>query len=335
LRTFADVTVQTRGAHVSLQWAAMRSHGVAAGICALAGAAMVLASTPAGAVETTFSIYVLGARTPGAGLTPPAGIYAKSYLFLYRGKYQDPVATPAGPLEGTSHVDLAVDILELEWVTRYRFAGGTPGFSLIVPYGFVGADSTVGTSFVSDSDTTIGDPDIEAWLGWQSGELHWKLGAVYNAPIGDYDASRISNLSFNRSALDLYGALTWLDPATDLEVSVDGGLIINGENAITNYQSGNELYGEMAIGKPLTKELTVGVLGYQYAQLDGDGGTGLPSDFKGRVSGLGGYVGYKQKFGTTRIETRLSVTQEFNVRDKFKGTPVLLKCAITDDSWRR
>jgi hypothetical protein len=48
---------------------------------------------------------------------------------------------------------------------------------------------------------------------------HWNIGALVNVPVGEWERGRLSKLGFNRWALDLNGALTWLDQATGWEFS--------------------------------------------------------------------------------------------------------------------
>lgn len=83
-------------------------------------------------------------------------------------------------------------------------------------------------------------------VGWHSGNWHWQTGIMVNVPIGDYKGGSLSNVSFNRWAADVNAALTWLDPATWLDLSVAAGFTFNGENPATDYRTGTEFHVEWA-----------------------------------------------------------------------------------------
>lgn len=85
-----------------------------------------------------------------------------------------------------------------------------------------------------------------------------------------------------------------------LEVSLATGVTFNWTNTATNYRTGTELHLEGAVSYNLTPAFSVGVVGYHYEQLTGDTGTGANlGAFEGRVSALGGTVGYNFKLGET------------------------------------
>jgi hypothetical protein len=87
--------------------------------------------------------------------------------------------------------------------------------------------------------------------------------------------------------------VTYLDLALGIELSAVGGLTVNGENPDTDYQSGKELHVDISASKFLTKELSVGVIASHYHQITGDSGAGNSiGPFKGRVTAVGGTIGY-------------------------------------------
>ncbi len=128
-------------------------------------------------------------------------------------------------------------------------------------------------------------------------------------------------MSLNRPAVDLFGTITWLDPALGVDLSAAAGFMFNQTNTATNYKSGDEFHLEWAATKYLTKEFTIGLVGYYYQQLTPDSGTGARlGSFEGRVVALGGSIGYTFEVGKLPISTRLKIYREFAVQNRFEGT---------------
>ena len=88
------------------------------------------------------------------------------------------------------------------------------------------------------------------------------------------------------------------------------GITFNGENPATDYRTGTELHVEWAASKYLTKDLSVGLVGYHYQQITGDSGSGaVLGAFEGRVTALGGTIGYNFNAGKLPISTRIKVSR--------------------------
>ena len=89
----------------------------------------------------------------------------------------------------------------------------------------------------------------------------------------------------------------------------------------TDYKTGDEFHLEWAATKYLTKEFTIGLVGYYYQQLTPDTGTGARlGAFEGRVVSLGGSIGYTFEVGKLPISTRLKVYREFDAVNHLEGT---------------
>ena len=147
------------------------------------------------------------------------------------------------------------------------------------------------------------------------------MGVTGFFPVGDYREGAIANVANHRLATDVNGAITWLDPNIGLDLSVAMGVTFNQENSATNYRTGNEFHLEWAATQNLSKELSIGLVGYFYRQLTGDSGTGaILGPFKGEVTALGGTVGYNFKLGDLPIATRIKVYREFDVQNRLQGT---------------
>ena len=257
-----------------------------------------LVATEAQAVEGAFGVYLLGARGPAAGFTPPPGVYFQDDTYFYSGKISGGKSLPTGGLlvanvSAQSWFNLPTTL----WVTPAKILGGDLAFSATIPtFGAPRVNAgllvnsprfgPIGVNVIDDK-TNLSDFQVGSFLGWHSGNFHWQLGVSGVIPSGSYVAGQLSNASLNRPAIDTFGTLTWLDPATGWDLSAAVGVTFNQRNTATDYQSGDEFHLEWAATKYLTKEFTLGLVGYYYQQLTADTGTGATlGAFEGRVVAL-------------------------------------------------
>lgn len=297
-----------------------------------AGLAASFAPHPATAAENGIGFYLLGSRGPMAGYVPPPGLYLQNDFYFYDGKLGAGRSFPAGG-RVTANVksQARADFLTGTWVTPWQVLGGNFAIGAIVPFGRVGVTAgvevaaprlgrRVGTS-LKDKASLFGDPVMSATLGWHSGKFHWNGTVLVNIPVGDYREGELANLAFHRWASDVSGALTWFDPEIGVDLSATAGVTFNGKNNVTDYRTGTEFHVEWAATKSLSKEFSVGLVGYHYQQLTGDSGPGATlGDYKGRVTALGGTLAYTFTVGKTPISTRLKVFREFNTENRMQGT---------------
>lgn len=322
------------------------------GYCALIASALV-AGGSAFAAEEGKSVYLLGVTASMAGMTPPPGFYASSFTYLYSGSAGGDAALSWTLSQGgttlppfpTLRIDAAVkakanvalDVVSAMWVAPEKVLGGHVGFGVLAPFGYQGVDVDIkalstltfpdgstlqrgGRARVSDSTFAMGDPLLTAFIGWNSGNFHWKLTGLVNIPVGSYAQRDLVNIGFNRWAADLTGSLTWFDPASGWEVSVAPGVTFNGENPDTNYKTGTELHVEAAVMKRITGELSVGLAGYHYRQITGDSGAGaVLGPFKGEVSAIGPNLTYNFQLGTRHIFTSVRWLHEFKATNRMAG----------------
>jgi hypothetical protein len=305
------------------------------------------------AAEQAKSVYLLGVTTSMAGMTPPPGTYVSSFTYLYSGDATGAAALSRTlPLTGTVlpafatlqtnadvsvKANVALDVFSVLWVAPQKVLEGNFGFGVLLPVGYQEVDVNLnaltaltfpngtvlqrGRNFgISDSTFAVGDPLATAFIGWSSGNLHWKLTGLLNVPIGAYDRSNLVNMGFNRWAADLTGSATWLDPKSGFEVSLAAGSTFNGENPDTNYKTGTEFHLEGAVMKHFSKAFAVGVAGYHYQQITGDSGSGaLLGAFKGEVSAIGPNLTYNFQVGGVPVLTSVRWLHEFNAKNRLEG----------------
>ncbi len=282
------------------------------------------------AAESGFGVYLLGSKGPAAGYLPPSGFYVASQQFHYRGDYSGPIGLAPGiTSDAQLHVATDFNMLSPVWITDTKILGGRLGFSATLPVGEVDVTlNTLGTH-TKETGFWVGDPLISVFAGWAYQKFHWNAGMTVVAPIGDYDPDRLSNLSLNRPAVDLFGALSWISPEAGVDISGAVGITINGENTATNYRSGTELHVEWAISKYFSPQLSLGIMGYHYKQLAPDSGSGAHlGGFEGQATAMGGFVNYQFQIDKSAVSLRFQALQEFNVKNRFEGSPVSLHLVV-------
>ncbi|MDP2355718.1 MAG: transporter [Beijerinckiaceae bacterium] len=314
------------------------------------------------AAEEGKSVYLLGVTASMAGMTPPPGFYASSFTYLYNGVGSGDAALSrtfgqAGvtlPSFGSLRINAGVkatanvglDVLSLLWVAPEKVMGGHFGVGVLAPFGYQGVDVDIkaraaltfpngttlqrgGRARISDETFAMGDPLLTAFIGWSSGNFHWKLSGLVNIPIGSYAKPDLVNIGFNRWAADLTGALTWLDPSTGFEISVAPGLTFNGNNPTTNYKTGTEFHVEAAVMQHFSKSFAIGLAGYHYRQLTGDSGSGaVLGAFKGEVSAIGPNLTYNFQIGKVPVFTSVRWLHEFKAKNRLAGDAAFLTVTV-------
>ncbi len=232
------------------------------------------------------------------------------------------------------------------WIAPEKVWGGNVGFGVMVPIGWKNVNISLdtlatvtlpnrtiigpGRHFEFDDNTTnLGDPALNALIGWHQGNWHWNMGALLNVPIGPWDTDSVSNLSFHHWALDLTGAVTWLDMKSGFEVSTAAGFTFNWENPSTDYETGTEFHVEWALIQHFTKDFSFGLAGYHYRQVTGDSGAGATlGPFEGRVTALGPVMTYSFLCGKIPVSTQLEYLHEFDVKNRAEGDVGLLNISM-------
>jgi hypothetical protein len=302
-------------------------------------AGVALVSQSALAAESGLGAYLMGSRSNGAGITPPAGVYFQDDTYFYDGKIGGGRATPfGGLLVANVSTQTWLNLPTTLWVTPAKILGGDLAFSLTSSVGEPRVNASllvnsprfgpIGVT-ASDDDVRLRDFFIQSFVGWQAGNFHWQLGIGGIVPSGTYVAGELSNASLNRPAVDLFGTFTWLDPAIGWDLSTAAGFTFNQTNSATAYRTGDEFHLEWAATKYLSKQFTVGLVGYYYQQFTPDTGTGANlGAFEGRVVALGGSIGYTFEVGQLPVSTRLKVYREFDAVNHLEGTSGFLTVSV-------
>lgn len=288
-------------------------------------ALLAILGTGAKAAESAAGAYVLGIRGPGAGMTPPTGLFFSNQMFIYSGRIAGNVPFDGGRLAGDGKLKALVAVPTFLLVTPVEVFGGRLGLSLTTPYGNVDISGRLGPVRLADKLTTFADPSVGAFLGWREGNFHWQIGVTGFLPIGGYQKGELANVAKNRAALDVYGALTWLEPTWGLDISNTVGVTFNQRNRATDYTTGTEFHWEWSVSKRFDNGFSIGPAGYFYKQIGADSGSGaVLGSFKGQVWAIGGGIGYEFKVGPVPVTARVRYFREIDSVRRFKGDAVFL-----------
>lgn len=304
------------------------------------GVGLLFAPSLSQAAENGAGLYLLGAKTSMAGYLPPPGVYVENDFYIYDGHIGGERPFPAGG-RTVANVDGEIRAWfgAMSWVTPLKLLGGDVAIGGIVPVGYVNVKAGVDLDLprlgrtvsrsLSDDATVIGDPIVNAMIGWHAGDLHANLATTLNIPVGDYRRDELANLAFHRWVGDVTGSITWFDPKAGYDLSLTTGLTFNGTNFATNYRTGTELHLEWAATKSVDKNWAIGLAGYHYEQLTGDGGEGARlGAYKGRVTGLGGLVRYQFQLAQRPVTATVKAFGELGVKNRMQGTAVLASIAF-------
>lgn len=282
------------------------------------------------AADGATGFYLLGSKTSMAGYLPPPGTYLQNYNYFYSGSTDIALDVGGLVLEGGVEADAYYNIVAPIWVAPGDVLGGNISFLMLVPVGWkkVEAGASLGITPLAvtvqkgrtDEDTKFGDLVPGFNLGWHEGNWHWTVGSLVNVPVGYWEQGNFSNIGFNRWAVDLNSAVTWLNQTSGLEVSGAAGFTFNGENPDTDYKTGTEFHFEYAAVQNFSKRFGIGINGYFYDQVTGDSGQGANlGEFKGRVAAIGPVANFNFQLGKLPISTSLRYFHEFDVQNRLEG----------------
>jgi len=253
------------------------------------------------ATEGGSSYYFPGvSATFGVGIAPEPGFMMAEQLLYFNGRAEKAVLRGQVQLELKSNA--IYNYVGGFYTYKKPVFGGRLQLGAAVPAGFVnvraGANTNNQSLSVSDAASNLGDTMVSGALYWKKGKFHYKLVQSVFMPTGGYTPGNMANVSRNYWGFDTSFAMTWMNPKTGTEVSIMPGILFNTKNHATDYQSGNEFHVDVALNQFLKPNFAVGLHGYYYSQLSGDGGSGAKlGSFKGRSLGFGPAILWMPKSG--------------------------------------
>jgi len=294
----------------------------------VAGCCLAAASAPGNAAEYGFSTYGLGGSAFGAGVTPPAGTYVTNLYAYYQGDIESTISFGGVTINAGAEAKGFSTGVNILYVPERKVLGGNLGLGVTIPVGHVDieANVTIGplTAAASTEGWGLGDIVPRAQLGWQNGELAHTVYIQAVTPTGFWEPGFEPIIGFHRPGIDIGWAFTWEHKPSKVQLNGTAGFTFNFENTETDYKSGNEFHWEWAIGREVAQGLVIGVVGYDYRQLEHDSGpTAFSRTVKGRVDAIGAGLSYTTLIDNRPLIFNLRHYQEFNAKDRWEGNSTL------------
>ncbi|MBI4366188.1 MAG: transporter [Deltaproteobacteria bacterium] len=294
-------------------------------LCRVATTTLILVAIHSSAlsVEGGQSRYFKGYRDFLTGVLPAPGLLLRHDLYVYSGTERSTI--PQGQLSvGLKAVS---NILSVAYVTPYQILGGNYAFAVRGAVSDVDADQTLvsprprPTITRSGNVTALNDIAVNPFIvGWHSGYLHWNVAASVWLPAGNYDKNRLANTGRNVWGLSPQFAATYFDPKSGWEVSGAAIYVISSKNTDTNYRSGDTAHFDFAVGKMLSPQFKLGVVGYYAQQVGADSGTGaIFGDRKLRVAGLGPGATFTFSVNNVAVNLVAKYYREFDAQNTTQG----------------
>jgi hypothetical protein len=205
------------------------------------------------------------------------------------------------------HAIATLGFVAPSYVFATPFLGGQASAALLMGYGnnntSLNATATATSILTPISITrsialqqdTMGFTDLIPQFTdrWNAGVNNYMVYLTGDIPVGLYSSSNLANIGLGHGAIDGGVGYTYFDPKTGHEFSAVLGFTGNFQNQSTGYTSGIDSHLDWGASQFLTKQLQVGLVGYFYEQLTGDGGcTPVLCPFESRVIGVGPQIGY-------------------------------------------
>lgn len=288
--------------------------------------------SPASADEFGFSSYGLGGAAFGAGVTPPPGTYMTFVSGYYQAEINRSVTLGNVTLDAGAKVKFFQQAINGLYIPERKVLGGRLGLSVTVPVGHIDLDATIVGPIPISRETSgwgLGDITTRAQLGWQDGSFSHLAYVQVVAPSGRYSVGFEPNIGLNRPGIDTGWAFTWLESTSKLQFNAAVGFTFNFENEATDYQSGTDFHFEWAIGREISKGLTIGVAGYDYRQVTGDSGAGaILGPLQGSVDAIGPGLTYTTLINKMPLILNARYYREYNVERRWDGSMTILSGTI-------
>lgn len=253
------------------------------GLCFVVGANLAVATEGGG------SVYPLGVENFSCCALPPPGLYGMVWGQSYAA---DKIRGNSGAVATASDfkVTSSAVVPRVVWVTPYAVADAALGFHAILPIVDLKVENAPPGS---QHKTGIGDTTVGVALGWHKGaNLHSVLGLDVYVPTGSFDKSDVVNIGRNYWAIQPLAGISYID-RDGLNADLKAMWTFNRRNAATDYQSGQEVIVDYALGWAVGANWTLGLGGYAYQQVSNDSRNGTTvADNKGRALAIGPSVRY-------------------------------------------
>ncbi len=301
-------------------------------LCAISALALtcgLTASAPSShAAEYAFTSYPLGVLAFGAGITPPPGTYVTNAMSFYSGNIGGAFDFGGRTFNAGVKADIFLDSTNILLVPQGKFLDGNFGVSVTVPAGYVKYDASAlgarGTITTETSGGGLGDMNLQLQLGWDGEAFSHTIYLLGVIPTGRYDTGLYPIIGLNRPSIELGWGFTYFDKNSKLQINGALGFMTSWENYATQYQTGDELHAQWAIGYKFDNGLLLGVVGYDYRQLTGNSGPGAHlGPFESLGDAVGPGLSYSTMIGELPVVINVRDYEQYNWKNFFHGNAAI------------
>lgn len=263
---------------------------------------LIVAATtiPCFTAEAGLGPYWPGFRNFLAGVVPTQpGLYLRNDVVFYSSTASRVVLNGL-PVDNVSATVWA-DIVEPFYVMPQKVFGATHMIVVTQPFVWAKLSGHIIGTDINPSGTRSSHADTifsPLLLGWQRGYYHYNTNLAIFIPTASFDIHRVANTGRNFWTFDPEFAFTYLNPETGWDLSGVLGCTFSTKNAATQYQTGDILHLDYAIGRISPSGLEAGIVGYVEQQISPDSGSGaIFGSFESSVWGLGPAVQWRPANG--------------------------------------
>jgi hypothetical protein len=173
---------------------------------------------------------------------------------------------------------------------------------------------------ITDSVTGFGDLYPQFSLRWNAGVNNYMVYMTGDIPVGAYSSTRLANIGIGHGAFDAGAGYTYFNPQTGHEFSGVLGFTANMSNPATQYQNGVDMHFDWGASQFLSKQVSVGLVGYVYKEIGCDSGSGdRVGCFQSQVAGVGPQISFLFPVGNMQGYLNFKGYGEFDAKDRASG----------------
>ncbi|WP_167858457.1 SphA family protein [Methylobacterium nonmethylotrophicum] len=285
------------------------------------------------AFEGGTSAYLKGFRDFMSGYLPQEpGLSLREDIYVYGGRNERTLLS--GRLQLQLDTQVIANIVRPTFVTPWTILGANYGVALSWAQPNIALEGQLQTPLgtVGNAGERFGIGDVALSpivLGWHAGSWHMNAAFAVYLPVGDYDVARTINAGNNYWAVSPQVGVTYFDPQTGWDLSVATVYVTSWENPATRYESGDALHVDFAVGKQVSSNLKLGIVGYGLWQVSDDAGAGARlGPNRARVYGLGPALTYSFKVADTPVSILGKYYREFGERNTFVGNSGTISVSV-------
>ena len=287
------------------------------------------------AAEGGYSNYVPGTYGDFAAAIEPSSKWTIRNDFYYYAA-DGSKSVRSGRAEVGSDIKFGANFLTVLYKPKIKFFGASYAFGAFLTPIFhadIESDLSRGNFRISSKDniTNLGDQTfIPGILFWNSGNFHFSLAEYIVVPVGKYDSDDLANTGLNYWTFDTDFAVTYFNPETGQDYSINIGYNYNTENTETHYQTGEEVHIDYMINQFFSESIAIGINGFYLKQMSGDSGRGATlGSFKAEAAGIGPAILWNIKVFGQEVSFIAKWLHEYHAERRLEGDHIFASFAFS------